>query len=166
MFSVNQSWYIPAINFKREMSNRVSNEVGQQISWEAPVPGFVLFDHILHCSYILCILSAWLAAKKEGQHPGYKLWVQKTKSQALVHKYKSSTSRGQSAFSLWRTRAEANLEMGRASLEKTGEQSEEQETYFIISAISIIINLLCHFFYPFEIAKVQILNKRNGSIND
>ena len=45
--------------------------------------------------------------------------------------------------------------MGRASLEKTGEQSEEQETYFIISAVSIFINLLCHFFYSFEIAKTQ-----------
>ena len=52
--------------------------------------------------------------------------------------------------------------MGRASLEKTGEQSEEQETYFIISAVSIFINLLCHFFYPFEIAKTQKMHKRYG----
>ena len=146
------------------MLNNFSTEVDQQISREAPVPGFVQFDHILHCLrcfYLIVyfdIKSAWLAAKKEGQHPGAKSCEsKKTISQVLVdkYKYKSSTSRGQSASSLWRARAEANLEMGRASLEKTGEESEEQETYFIISAVSIFINLLCHFFYSFEIEKTQ-----------
>ena len=48
--------------------------------------------------------------------------------------------------------------MGRASLEKTSEESEEQETYFIISAVSIFTNLLCHFFYPFEVAKTGKTN--------
>ena len=99
---------------------------------------------------------SWLLKRKDNTQASI-LWVQKIISQVLVdkYKYKSSTSRGQSASSLWRARAEANLEMGRASLEKTGEESEEQETYFIISAVSIFINLLCHFFYSFEIEKTQ-----------
>ena len=152
-FSVNQRWYITAINFKRGILNNYSTEVGHLISWEAPVPGFVKFDRILHCFLSYCVFqykSAWLA--------------EKTKSQVVVdkYKYKSSTSRGQSASSLWRTRVEANLEMGRASLEKTGELSEEQETYFIIPAVSIFINILCHFFYSFEIAKTQKMHKRHG----
>ena len=125
--------------------------------------------YTVYTVHIYCVfwVHGWLLKRKDNTQAS-SLSPKKTKSQVLVdkYKYKSSTGREQSAISLWRTRAEANLEMGRASLEKTGEQSEEQETYFIISAISIIINLLCHFFYPFEIAKVQKLNKRNGSIND
>ena len=58
------------------MLNNFSTEVGQQITREAPVPGFVQFDHILHCLHCLYHivyfnLSAWLAAKKKGQHPGW-----------------------------------------------------------------------------------------------
>ena len=108
-------------------------------------------------------VHGWLLKRKDNTQAS-SCESKKTKSQVLVdkYKYKSSTSRGQSASSLWRARVEANLEMGRASLEKTGEQSEEQETYFIISAVSIFINLLCHFFYSFEIAKTQKMHKRHG----
>ena len=92
-------------------------------------------------------MHGWLLKRKDNTQAS-SCESKKTKSQVLVdkYKYKSSTSRGQSASSLWRTRVEANLEMGRASLEKTGELSKEQETYFIIPAVSIIINILCHFF--------------------
>ena len=108
-------------------------------------------------------MHGWLLKRKDNTQAG-NCESKKTISQVLVdkYKYKSSTSRGQSASSLWQARAEANLEMGRASLEKTSEESEKQETYFIISAVSIFTNLLCHFFYPFEVAKTQKKHKRHG----